>query len=70
MTLFLVPIVGMLCGASVSGITVAVKYLLKEFQYVNNVFFIKKSSSFLRHGIDLERTEIKLKFIWLSEQLG
>lgn len=31
---FKVPVVGMLCGQSVSGIVVAVSYVLREFQYV------------------------------------
>ena len=29
---YVVPIVGMLCGATISGVVVAVRYILKEFQ--------------------------------------
>ena len=55
----------MLCGNCVAGILVAVSYIIKEFQYVYTLvqFFIFTQLNF--QG----RTEIKLKFIWLLEQL-
>jgi hypothetical protein len=66
--MFLVPIVGMLCGNCVAGIVVAVSYILKEFQYVH---IGSSSFSFIFMQLNfLGRIEIKLKFIWLSEQLG
>ena len=37
----------MLCGTAVSGIVVAVSYILKEFQYVHNDEFLKFYSTFL-----------------------
>ena len=51
----------MLCGQSVSGIEIAVSYILKEFQYVHNGFrFIQ---FFLCNVIIIGRIRIKLKFI-------
>jgi hypothetical protein len=62
----------MLCGQSVSGIVVAVSCILKEFQYVQRdisfSLFSFKFTHFLKKFQG--RIEIKLKFIWLSEQLG
>ena len=58
----------MLCGNCIAGIVVAVSYILKEFQYVHvgsSLFsFIFTQFNFLG------RIEIKLKYTWLSEQLG
>lgn len=34
----LVPIIGMLCGATLSGISVSVTYVLKELEYVSSLF--------------------------------
>ena len=60
----------MLCGQSVAGIVVAVSYILKEFQYVHRVIgFSLFSFTFMQLNFQ-GRTEIKLKFIWLLEQLG
>ena len=42
-TPFLVPIVGMLCGASVAGIVVAVSFILREIQCVHNVYSVSYS---------------------------
>jgi len=55
----------MLCGASVSGIVVAVSYILREFQYVQYDFGL----IFLQWDF-LGRIGIKSKFISLSEQPG
>ena len=58
----------MLCGASVSGIAVAVTYILTEFQYILNGF---RLSRFIFTQSDyLGSIGIKLKLIWLSEPLG
>ena len=66
--MFLVPIVGMLCGNCIAGIVVAVSYILKEFQYVPNGSIL---FNFIFMQLNFqERIEIKLKFIWLSEQPG
>ena len=60
----------MLCGQSVAGIVVAVSYILKEFQYVlRDIGFSLLSFMFMELNFQ-GRIEIKLKFIWLLEQLG
>ena len=58
----------MLCGQSVAGIVVAVSYVLKEFQYVYRDIGYNLSM-FMELNFQ-GRIEIKLKFIWLLEQLG
>ena len=58
----------MLCGTTMSGLVIATNYILKEFQYVHE-FSVYSNSMFMKWNY-LGRTRIKLKFIWLSEQLG
>jgi ABC-type iron transport system FetAB permease component len=48
LTLFIalaVPIVGMLCGATISGMIVALNYILKELQYVYSSLLLADSRS-------------------------
>ena len=58
----------MLCGNCVAGILVAVSYILKEIQYVFTLVLVY--SFFITQLYFQGRTKIKLKFIWLLEQLG
>lgn len=62
--IYVVPIVGMLCGSTISGIVVSVTYVLKELKSVNrfNVFFVKADLSMTSFSDNRDKVETYLAF--------